>query len=189
MVLKVLHSRPALVPCYPPPTTPAATSGSPSSAAAPAKSNPSYSHHLFETRIPGLRTASSQRSRIGRVAMYCATVFCLLRMYASTSSKPASRITSPKGEYYHQATGRHRGCRPVIRQANLCWNPPRARPMRGVITHISVPKRRTVCTTPLKKVPDTHVLAPSRLKILVRRVHCFQWWLTTACQSLYEAKR
>ena len=44
---------------------------------APSKSYPSCSHHLLETRVPGLRIAYSHMFRIGRVAIYCANLFCL----------------------------------------------------------------------------------------------------------------
>ena len=50
MVLKVIYSYPALVTCYPPTTSPAATPGCSSSAAtarSAVRSNPSYSHHPF----------------------------------------------------------------------------------------------------------------------------------------------
>ena len=44
----------------------------------PSKSRPTCSHHRQYTLIPGLRADCSQRYRIGRVAIYCATVFCYL---------------------------------------------------------------------------------------------------------------
>ena len=67
-----------------------ASSGSPSTTASadsqsPSMPNLSCYHHFLETHVPGLCTSSSQRSRIGRVAIYCAIVFCLLKTYASTS--------------------------------------------------------------------------------------------------------
>ena len=104
MILKVIYSYPALVTCYPPTTSLAATSGSSSSAAAarsPARFDPSYSHHLFYTRFPNLCTASLQSSIIGCSTMHCADLLCLLSMYGSTSSKPASYISSNKGGYSH----------------------------------------------------------------------------------------
>ena len=52
---------------------------------APASSSPSLSHHLLATHDPDIRTVSLQRSKIGRVAMYCATVFCLFRTYSPIS--------------------------------------------------------------------------------------------------------
>ena len=47
----------------------------------PSKSMPDFSHYLQYTLSPGLRADCSQRSIIGRVAIYCATMFCLLVMY------------------------------------------------------------------------------------------------------------
>ena len=99
MLLKVQHSHPTLVPRYPLPTSLAITSGSPSRGPnrAPTRYNPSCYHHIFDTHVPGLRTPSSRGSRIGCVTIYCAIVLCLFRTCASTSSKPASCISSSKG--------------------------------------------------------------------------------------------
>ena len=97
MVLKVLRSSPLLVPCYPPHHHSVRHIWSPSSTdatCAPANSKPSCYHHLFETRAPSLYNASSQRSIIGCVKIYCTTVFYLLMTYASTSSKLNSLIAS-----------------------------------------------------------------------------------------------
>ena len=62
--------------------------------------------------------------------------------------------------------------------------------MRGVITHISDPKRKTSCITAFNKVPDTHVIDPSRPKILVSQAQffcVFRKFLTTTVQSLSDA--
>ena len=62
--------------------------------------------------------------------------------------------------------------------------------MSGGITHISDPKRRTACTTTLKKVPDTHMFAPSCPKILIIQDHffrSFQRFIATAGHPLSEA--
>ena len=45
----------------------------------PASSIPSCFNHLLSTQAPDLRTVFSQRSRIGHVAMYCATVLYVFR--------------------------------------------------------------------------------------------------------------
>ena len=80
----------------------------------------SYSHQLFVTHVPGLRTASSQRSIIGRVSMYCATMFYLLNTYASTSSNLSYRIDFSKGGGYSQLPYRSlQGYLHVIRLATL----------------------------------------------------------------------
>ena len=44
----------------------------------PNKSITSCSHHHRDTLATGRRVAHSHRSRIGRVAIYCVTLFCLL---------------------------------------------------------------------------------------------------------------
>ena len=61
------------------------------------QSIPVWSHHLIVTRAPSLCFFPSQRSRSGRVAIYCATVFCLLFIYVLTSVSPASFI-APSSE-------------------------------------------------------------------------------------------
>ena len=45
---------------------------------APSRSRPSCYHNRLDTHAPGLQKYCSQRSRIGRVAIYCTAVFCLL---------------------------------------------------------------------------------------------------------------
>ena len=98
---------------------------------APSKSRPACYNHRQDTLTPGLRVDRSQSSRIGRVAIYCATVFCLLMMYLPIPSKPASTITSSKGGYYQLPPPQLRGCLPVSRHATLCWKLPRARSILG----------------------------------------------------------
>ena len=50
------------------------------------------SHHLRATRVPGCLVAFSHRTRIGRVAINCATVFCLLMIDVRTRTIPASFV-------------------------------------------------------------------------------------------------
>ena len=63
------------------------------------KSRPACSHHLRDTLAPGPRSDFLQRPRIGHVAIYCATVCCLLVMYIPIPPKPASTIASSNGGY------------------------------------------------------------------------------------------
>ena len=157
MIFKVLCSPPVLVTCY----SPASNSSSSSSAYTnasddintPYNSKPSCSHHHLETHVTGIRTTSSQSYIIGHITIYWATVLWILKTYASTSSKTASCIASSNGGYYQLPSLSLRGYLPVIRRATLWWKPPRARPMWGVIPHVSDPKRRTTCTTVLKISP------------------------------------
>ena len=51
-----------------------------------------YSHHRLGTRAPGRLTAFLHRSRIGRVAINCATVFCLRRIEVRILRIPVSFI-------------------------------------------------------------------------------------------------
>ena len=50
---------------------------------------------------PGICTVSSQRSRIGSVAIYCATVFFPFSTYSSIYPNTASCIAVSCGGYYH----------------------------------------------------------------------------------------
>ena len=64
---------------------------------APSKFMPACSHHRRDTLAPGRRAYRSQRSRIGRVTIYCATVFFLLVTDFLIPLKPASPIASYNG--------------------------------------------------------------------------------------------
>ena len=66
---------------------------------APSKSRPACFYHLRDTLTPSLQADQSQRSRIGRVAIYCVTVFYLLVMYFPIPSKPDCTIASSNGGY------------------------------------------------------------------------------------------
>ena len=107
---------------------------------APYKSISFWYHHRCETQAPGNQTDRSQRSRISRVTIYCATVFCLRFVYTLISSKPASSIAATSGGYSHPPYPRLCGLLTVIRRATLYWNLPRARCIWGVRTHVSDPK-------------------------------------------------
>ena len=56
------------------------------------QSTPVCSHHLQATRAPCRLVEFSHRSRIGRVAINCATVFCLRRIDVQIQTIPASFI-------------------------------------------------------------------------------------------------
>ena len=57
----------------------------------------SWSHHRQDTLASTLCVARSQKSRIGRVAMYCATIFCLLVTAFLIPSNTVSRMASFRG--------------------------------------------------------------------------------------------
>ena len=154
--------------------------------AAPSKSRPACSHHLQDNLAPGLRADRSQRFRIGRVAIYCANVLCLLVMYFLIPMNPASTIAYSNGGYSQLPPTRLLGCLLVSRRATLCWKLPRARSILGVSTHVSAPNNNTACVTALKNCPDTFGSYPSRLNIRDNRPQLFLalWRLnTTAGQS------
>ena len=106
---------------------------------APSKSMPACSHHRRYTLAPGRRVARSQRSRIGHVAIYCVTVFCLLVTNFLIPSKPAYPNASARGGYSQLPSTRLRSCFPVILRVNLCWKLSRARSILGASAHISDP--------------------------------------------------
>ena len=100
------------------------------------RSIPSCYHHRRDTLSPSFCVALSQRSRIDRVAMYCATVFCLLVMTFRIPSNPASLMASFRVGYAQYPSSLLRGCLHVIRSAAPCWNLSRARSILGVSTHV-----------------------------------------------------
>ena len=58
---------------------------------------PSWSHYLWDTLDPSLCLSRSQRSIIGRIAMYCATIFYLLVTDFLIPSNPESCMASFRG--------------------------------------------------------------------------------------------
>ena len=83
----------------------------------PSKSRLACSNHRQETLAPGLRADLSQRSRIGRVAIYCRTVFYLLVMYLPIPLKADWTIASLNVGYYQLPPPRILGCLLVSRRA------------------------------------------------------------------------
>ena len=125
---------------------------------APSRSRPSCSHHHQDTYSPSLQTHRSQKFIISRVAIYCATVFCLLVIYTRISSKTSSPITAVRRRYSHPPSCRRLGCLPVIRCTTLSQNLLRDCSTRGDRTHVSAPKSNTACTNALKKYPKIPTL-------------------------------
>ena len=64
----------------------------------PSNSITACSQHCQDTLAPGCQMDRSHRSLIGRVTIYCVTVFCLLVTDFLILSKPASPINSSNGE-------------------------------------------------------------------------------------------
>ena len=120
---------------------------------APYKSRPTCYHHLRDTLAPSLRADRSQSSRIGRVAIYCATVFCLFLMYFPVPLKPDSVSASSNGWYYQLPSPCLLICLMVSRRATLCWKLLRAQSILGVSTHVSELNKNTACVTALKQFP------------------------------------
>ena len=77
------------------------------------QSMPVYSHHLRGTRVPRHLSATSQRPRIGLVAINCATVFYLRRIDVLTLTTPASFKAPARDEYNHFSSLPQRGCLPI----------------------------------------------------------------------------
>ena len=100
---------------------------------APSRPRTSCFYHFLATHSPGIRTVSSHRPRIVRVAIYCATILCLFRTYSPISSNPASCIPIFSGDYSKIPSTCRFVCPPVICLDTLCWKPPWAWPMRGVV--------------------------------------------------------
>ena len=96
---------------------------------APASSMPVCYHHRISTHAPCFLSTTSQRSRSGRVAIYCRTVFCLRRMYVSIGSNPASALAAAVKVYSHFQSSLFQRSRPVSRHSTWPWRLPRPRPM------------------------------------------------------------
>ena len=118
------------------------------------KSIPACPHHHLDTLSPGLRADCSQRSRIGRVAIYCATVFCLLMIYFPIPPKLASIVASSNDGFSQIQPPCILGCLPVSHRTTLCWKLIRSRSILGVSTHISALNNNTACvSTPSDLTP------------------------------------
>ena len=113
----------------------------------PFKSIPVYSHHRRDTRAPGRRVAFSHRSRIGRVAMNCTTVFCIRRIDVLIPTIPVSFIIPANYRYIQRPSFLCRGCLPVIFLATLDWKLSRAFSICAVNTHVSDPNSKTAWVT------------------------------------------
>ena len=104
---------------------------------------PVCSHDRRDTCAPGRRVAFSHRSRIGRVVMNCATVFCLWRIEVLIPTIPVSFIIPANGGYIQLLSFLCRGCLPVIFLVTLDWKLSRAFSIRDVNTHVSDQKSKT----------------------------------------------
>ena len=100
-------------------------------------------HHRQYTCMPGRRVACSHRYRIGRVAIYCATVFCLRIIDVRIPTIPASLITPASGGHIQLPSFLCRGFLPVIFLATLDWKLSRAFSICGVKAQVSAPKSKT----------------------------------------------
>ena len=109
----------------------------------PAKSIPDCSHHRIPTCAPYFFYTTLQRSKIDRVAIYCAAIFYLYQMQVSIGSNPASYISASSKVYSHLLSILRHGSRPISFLINWSWRPPRTRPMLGVTTHVSAPNSNT----------------------------------------------
>ena len=110
---------------------------------APSRSIPACYHDRRDTRAPGRRVACSHRSRIGRVTIYCKTIFCLRIIDVRIPTIPASLSTPASGGYSQLPSFLRRCCLPVIFLATLEWKLSRALSIRGVKTQIYAPKSKT----------------------------------------------
>ena len=87
------------------------------------------------------------RSRIGRVAMNCATVFYLRIIDVLIPTIPVSFIIPANGGYIQILYFLRRGCLPVIFLATLDWKLSRAFFISDINTHVYDPKSKTAWVT------------------------------------------
>ena len=170
---------------------------SPSAAAsaaclAPARSMPSCSHQLFAKHIPVIRTVSSHRSRMFRIAMYCAIIFFLLRKYSPISSNPNFCIDVSSGGYSQLPYTCRCGCLPIICCSALCLNPP-GPGLCGGSSPTSLPqKSELACKTASKNISNTLGMDPSLPSILdkpAQPFRAFRRFPTTAAQSTSKRRQ
>ena len=58
-------------------------------------------HHCLDMSIPGFCSATRHKSMIGRVTIYCATLFWQREIYTPISSSPTVASAAPMGVYTH----------------------------------------------------------------------------------------
>ena len=155
--------------------------------------NISFSHHSIETHVAGRLSPSSHRYRNGHVLMYCKTVFCLHRMYYSTSSSPTPLIASLRGrgvptrhqaseEGYFQSSGGPPWFGTIVES---CAS-------QGVTTHVYDQNRKTAFMTALKHLSVMRTSSPYHPRILYVCDHFFWYFCklkTTTIQSSSVAVR
>ena len=89
------------------------------------------SHHLCESRIPGLLSTVRHKSKIGQVVMYCATVLWRRAIYTPISSSPTVSSATLMGGYIHLPFSWSSGPMPTIRQTALSGEVPHGIPPQG----------------------------------------------------------
>ena len=114
---------------------------------APFRSIPVSYHHRRDTRASGRRVACLHRSRIGRVATNCATIFYLRRIEVLIPTIPVSFIIPANSGYIQLLSFLRHGCLSVILIATLDWKLSRAFSIRDINTHVSDPKIKTAWVT------------------------------------------
>ena len=121
---------------------------------------PSCYHHIRYTIAPGRRVALSQRSIIGRVSIYYATVFCVLVTDFLIPSNSASISASVRGGYSQiSAIRRHHGFFLVIvlKTFQVLLHP------RGEDPRLYPKQKNTTGPQHCKKFPTPSYLPPPRL--------------------------
>ena len=98
---------------------------------APSRSIPNCFHHRIPPRSPWFLSAASQRSRSGRVSIYCASVLFLRQIYVFIGSNPASALSTFSEVYSQFPYILCRRSHPVSRRATWHWKPPMNLPMKG----------------------------------------------------------
>ena len=105
--------------------------------------------------------------------MYWDIMFCCQVIYTLTGHSPAwSRGSAISG--YTQLPSRCLwGLLPLIQRVNWSWKISSFHRIQGVTTHLSTLKRRTECTTALRKIPDIFASAPFWPRICGTLIHLF----------------
>ena len=98
-----------------------------------------YYQWRFENRAPGRPTYARHNSKIGLVAIYCATLFWRRATYISISCSTCYAIASSRGEYVHVQSPFWCYIQPVSCRITQWWNPPINFLINGNMIHHSNP--------------------------------------------------
>ena len=121
----------------------------------------SWSHHIILRLIPGLRSASTESSYMGRHDTFSAMFDCHLLMYCIVGCSPADSSDANTGGYSQSLPTSRVTIIPVIFLVAWWQNPSRTFSISPVTTQLSLTYSRTDWATTLYTIPWSHTVAAS----------------------------